>query len=285
MKKLLLGAVISCLSTAATADYWAEITGNYRNIESTEGHSYFDYASEYTDEETAYQLEGAFYFDSVSTDSAPIDEAGFLSKNSSISVYNMMIQETYKRQETYSGFDYSSDQQEHYRQTGIGYRGVFGKGIFNVDLGQSYSNGDSDAKMISIGGGAYLTDNSAITGRLIRLDNTRDNDTGLGVNYRHVFNAQSHTSYLLDVDFFIIDEYTHLTLEGAVFFTPNSKLFVNFTRDAVSDSSYDSDDLGIGYQHFFMNRIGLTARYANGDYNSPTSEKESYVDFELQVNI
>ena len=283
MKKLLLVAVTGCLSTAAAADYRAELTADYRSIESTLDNTY----SHYTFDETAYQFAGAFFFDSVSTDSVPVDEASFLSKNSSVSVYNLMIQEEYKRQETYNGFDYGYEYRDHYRQTGIGYRGVYGKGIFNVDLGQSYSNGDSGARMISIGGGAYLTDNSAITGRVIKFTNSGDNDTGLGINYHHVFNAKADTSYLLDADFFVIDDYSRLKLEGAVFFTPSSKLFVNVTRDAVSGGNYDadSDELGIGYQHFFMNRIGLTIRYANGDYNSPTPEKESYLDFELKVNL
>ncbi|BCD99852.1 hypothetical protein [Marinagarivorans cellulosilyticus] len=198
-----------------------------------------------------------------------------------------MILETEKQQGTSSSFNYSHEYRDHYRQTGIGYRGVFGKGIFNVDLVQSYSNGDSGVRMISIGGGAYLTDSSALTGRIIKLTNSRNDDAGLGINYRHVFNAKGDTSYMLDADFFAIDDYTHATLEGAVFFTPSSKLFASFTRDAISDDDFDanSDELGIGYQHFFMNRIGLTARYANGDYRSRTGEKESYLDFELQVNL
>ena len=283
MKKLLLAAVTGCLSTAAAADYRVELTAGYRSIESTLDNTY----SRYTDDETAYQFAGAFFFDSVSTDSVPVDEAGFLSKNSSVSVYNLMIQEESKRQETYNGFDYGYEGRHHYRQTGIGYRGVYGKGIFNVDLGQLYSNGDSGARMISIGGGAYLTDNSAITGRVIKFTNNRNDEAGLGINYHHVFNAKADTSYLLDADFFVIDDYSHLKLEGAVFFTPSSKLFVNYIRAAISDHNFDanSDELGIGYQHFFMNRIGITARYANGDYNSPIDEKESYLDFELQINI
>ena len=283
MKKLLLATVIGGLSTAAAADYRAELTANYRSIESTLDNTY----SRDTYDETAYQFAGAFFFDSVSTDSVPVDEASFLSKNSSVSAYNQVKHEEYKRQETYNGFDYGYEGRYHYRQTGIGYRGVFGKGIFNVDLVQGYSNGDSGARMISIGGGAYLTDSSALTGRIIKFTNSGDNDAGLGINYRHVFNAKGDTSYLLDADFFAIDDYTHATLEGAVFFTPSSKLFVNYIRAAISDHNFDanSDELGIGYQHFFMNRIGLTARYANGDYNSLIDEKESYLDFELQINI
>ena len=283
MKKLLLATVIGGLSTAAAADYRAELTANYRSIESTLDNTY----SRDTYDETAYQFAGAFFFDSVSTDSVPVDEASFLSKNSSVSAYNQVKHEEYKRQETYNGFDYGYEGRYHYRQTGIGYRGVFGKGIFNVDLVQGYSNGDSGARMISIGGGAYLTDSSALTGRIIKFTNSGDNDAGLGINYRHVFNAKGDTSYLLDADFFAIDDYTLATLEGAVFFTPSSKLFVNYIRAATSDDDFDAniDELGIGYQHFFMNRIGLTARYANGDYNSLIDEKESYLDFELQINI
>ncbi|WP_236985150.1 hypothetical protein [Marinagarivorans cellulosilyticus] len=76
--------MIGGLSTAAVADYRAELTADYRSIESTVENTY----SRYINDETAYQFAGAFFFDSVSTDSVPVDEASFLSKSSSVSVYN-----------------------------------------------------------------------------------------------------------------------------------------------------------------------------------------------------
>ena len=279
MKKLLLAAVIGGLSTAAAADYRAELTADYSNVDSDENRSYADV----TYEETVFQFTGTLFFDSVSTDAVPVDEAGFLSKSSGVSFSNMVTQDTYKRKSTYSGYD--NEYRDHYRQTGIGFRGVFGSGIFNIDFLQSYYDGESGAKLISIGGGAYLTDSAALTGRLIQVDSDGEKDNGLGINYHHVFNNNGDTSYLIDADFFKVDDYRHLALESAVFFTPNSKLFINFTQQAVSGRSYNTDELGIGYQHFFMNRIGLTARYANGDYSSPSSKKESYLGLELQVNI
>lgn len=286
MKKVLLTAIIAGISTSAFADYRAEISAEYYSIEESEQ----DYYANYRYEDTTYIFTGTLYFAPVSTGNVPVSEAGFLSRESSITFANGISKETfaYNYQSSYSDYSYSYEDRDHSRETGLSYRGVYGKGIVNVEYSQSYYQGESGISWRKFGGGAYITDTSTLTGYIINASpKSGDSETGLGIHYHFVTNNSENNNYAVDVELQNIDDLTALHLEGGIYFTAANKAFVELNRFSL-DGDYTNksfDEYAIGYKHFFKERVGLSIRYANGDLVTRADNKESYLTLGLQINL
>lgn len=286
MKKVLLASLLASASTTAVADYRAEISGKYYETEE----SVQDYYSNDTYEETNYIFRGTLYFAPVSTENVPVGESGFLSRESSITLVNGISKETaiYDYQPMYSEVSYSSEYRSHYRETGLSYRGVYGNAIINVEYAQNYYQGDSGLSWRKLGGGAYITENSALTAYIVNAAPKRgDSETGIGVNYHFVTDNDQKSDFAIDIDLFNIDDSTALKFEGGVYFNSQSQLSVELSRINVGDS-YSKGSYGefaIGYEHFFKERVGLSIRYANGDLVTRSDDKDSYLTFGVQINL
>lgn len=285
MKKVLLAALISGFSTAAIADYRAEISGEYYKTEVSEQ----DYYSTDTYEDTTYIFTGTLYFSPVSTDNVPVGEAGFLSQESSITLSNGIEKSTntYNYQPSYGG-SYSSEYRNHYRDTGLSYRGVYGNAIVNVEYSQSYYGGESGGSLRKLGGGAYINENSALTAYIVNASPKRgDSETGIGVNYHFVTSNNEKSNFSVDVELLKIADLTALHLEGGMYFTSANKLYLEVNRAENDDDYYDDsyDEFAVGYEHFFNEKVGLSIRYANGNLATPADEKEGYLTFGFQVNL
>jgi hypothetical protein len=260
MKKLLMAAAVTALSTTAVADdYRFQVKADYFNDEISKNADL-----------TTYALGGNFYFTPVDDSSGPKAEAAFLERASDVHVgfgrTNIKIDE----------LDFTSKVDEDGDVWALGGRYVADSLIVELDYA-STEVGKVDTEALALAVGFYLSDASAIKLSYLRTE-LDDIDTDVDVwslGYKHLFN----NTFNLEADLTYADpKYGEKAygLTGALDYYIND----NFSIGGVLGYITSDDDFseaavyGINAEYFFSTNFALNAGY---DVSSPDKGDDNKV--------
>ncbi len=277
LKKIFVAISILSVSLSTYADFLVELDAGYGSGEYTTDS---DVGPKFTDDISRYNLDGKIYFGLVDTDSTPFQEAGFLSKKSSVSVSLDSL--TYDQE---LGGDYEISE-----NTIAGRFVIPGPNLILmaslVDGEEDYENFNSKKNGYGFGIGFYTGNNGALTIAIEKLDvefssPPDDKETTSRINYKHVAGSGScrvafevFGEYYSYEDNYLDTEGNRFSVGGNIMFYINQKLSVGAGLQ-LDFLDFDFED-GVGA--IFTPQVNFDITEKFGIYANIHSEAISYDD-------
>ena len=288
MKKYLIACIAATVATPAIADFSANITLDRVSYEEKTENSYYynDYSSSHTDREDYYitSLNGKFYLDAVSTDSVPLREAGFLSKNTVFEVNNLRRKVVDRTRDCYS-YCYEGNIDKESWQEFSGHTV-----INNFVLGGKFTQAGKYADIYSINAGYYITDSSRINIEIGKVQLTHnwpgsDEKITRAIDYRHVFSfGEQAASIEVNYETYGYGEWDS-GVEANYYFTPLISIALEGVRTKDHDENDTTTDFLLSGHYYPIETIGFSLGFGKIDHFNERTKKSNALALGLAFNF